>query len=201
MKRAQLLNLLVISWLGLSSPLALAEALQTEVSVVVEVAVEGAWEKLHDFSVAHKYVPGLSRTEIMSSRRSGIGAHRRVYDEDGGFLEETILEWQEGQGFVIKLHDGDEPMTPFDRAEFSYHLAAAGKEQTLITLKMTIERPLGAVGEKLGEWFILPVIQDNLVQVAAGMKYYYETGQPATDEDRERLAGAVQIGPASSEVP
>ena len=36
------------------------------------------------------------------------------------------------------------------------------------------------------------MVEDNLVEVAAGLKHFYETGLPATDEDRERLAAQVQ---------
>ena len=106
------------------------------------------------------------------------------------------IEWREGEGFVIKLHDGDSPMAPFQRAEFNYQLSPAGPDATLIALSLTFEMPWGGFGETLGEWFILPMMEKNLVQVAAGMKHFYETGTPATDEDRERLAGAVEIAPA-----
>ena len=194
MRRSCLLFIPVILWAVLKAPSALAEAQQVEVSVLAEVPLERAWEILQDFSVAHNYVPGLTRTEIVSSRPSGIGAHRRVYDEQGDFIEETIIEWQEREGFVIKIHQGDAPMAPFERAEFSYRLAPVPDSKTLIILGMTVELPFGSVGAKLGEWFILPVIEDNLVQVAAGMKHYYETGRPATDEDREMLAGVVRVG-------
>jgi ribosome-associated toxin RatA of RatAB toxin-antitoxin module len=185
-------------WLTLFAGVAMAQgqAQQVSVSVLVQIPRAQAWEKLRDFSVAHNYVPGLVRTEIVSHRREGIGAHRRVYDEGGDFLEETVIEWQDGQGFVIKLHDGDEPMMPFERAEFAYRIEAQGKEQTRIELSLTYQMPWGAIGETLADWFIRPVMEDKLVQVAAGIKYYYETGRPATDEDRERLAGTVQVAPA-----
>ena len=187
---------LLFVWLTLFAGVAMAQGQQVSVSVLVQIPRAQAWEKLRDFSVAHNYVPGLVRTEIVSPRREGIGAHRRVYDEDGDFLEETVIEWRDGQGFVIKLHDGDEPMMPFERAEFAYRIEAQGKEQTRIELSLTYQMPWGAIGETLADWFIRPVMEDKLVQVAAGIKYYYETGHPATDEDRERLAGTVQVAPA-----
>lgn len=194
-KRNYLPVILALAWAVLRAPLALGEAQRVEVSVVAEVSVERAWEILQDFSLAHNYVPGITRTEIVSTRPSGIGAHRRVYDEEGDFIEETIIEWQEREGFVIKIHEGDAPIAPFERAEFSYRLAPVSGGKTLITLGMTVELPLGSVGAKLGEWFIVPVVEDNLVQVAAGMKHYYETGSAAKDEDREKLAGVVRVGP------
>ena len=46
----------------------------------------------------------------------------------------------------------------------------------------------------------MKLMEKQLVQVAAGMKHYYETGRPATDEDRERLAEAVQLAPAGGAI-
>ena len=190
----RVMSLWMFLWLWSASVFA-AQEQYVEVSVTAEVPVAVAWNYLQDFSAAHNYVPNISRTEIVSQALSGVGAHRRVYDFDGGYLEESIIAWREGQGFTIKLHDGDAPMSPFERAEFSYHLAATSGPYTFISLRMTIEMPMGSVGAKLAQWFILPVMEDNLVQVAAGMKHYYETGLPATDEIRGNLARTVTISP------
>ena len=186
---------LLAGLLGLILPLTTMAAAEqrAEVQVEAQLSADEAWALLQDFSLAHNYVPGLSRTEIMSAAKSGPGAHRRVYDEDGDYLEETITEWREGEGFIIRLHQGDEPMAPFEQVGFSYGLAPAENDQTLITLALVFEMPWGRFGELLGEWFILPFMEDNLVQVAAGMKSFYETGQPATDADRDRLAPLVRV--------
>jgi hypothetical protein len=156
---------------------------------------------MSDFTLAHNYVPELTRTEIVSTRRRGVGAHRRVYQEDGDYLEETIIEWNEGSGFVISLHEGQQPLAPFKRAEFSYGMVAVTPKSTGVDLSLTVEMPWGAVGEALADWFVEPLLEDKLVQVAAGLKYFYETGQPATDKDRERLAAAVQLAPSGSGCP
>jgi Polyketide cyclase / dehydrase and lipid transport len=193
-----LLALLSLDKPGSDSAQVGAQATFSEVSVMVNVSPQQAWEQLSDFSAAHNYVPNLARTEIVSERTSGLGAHRRVYDPDGGYLEETVIEWRDGSGFDIRLHQGDQPMTPFERAEFSYHLVPGQTSGTLVVLRMTIAMPFGVVGEKLAEWLVVPLLDHNLVQVAAGLKHYYETGRPASDEDRERLTGAVHVSPGSS---
>mgnify|MGYP001821011639 CR=1 FL=1 len=176
---------------------AVADTQRATVSVVAELPVAQAWEYLQDFSLPHNYVPGITRTEIVSRRTSGVGAHRRVYDTGGDYLEETIIDWRDGQGFTIRLHDGERPMAPFQRAEFSYLLSPAAPDASLIELSITFEMPWGGFGETLGEWFILPVMEKRLVQIAAGMKHFYETGMAATDADRDRLAAAVEVAPAA----
>ena len=168
---------------------------QAGVSVLVEMPLADAWERLQDFSLAHNYVPGLTGTEIISSQKSGEGAHRRVYTGTR-YLEETITRWNPGAGFVIKLHKGDRPMPPFRMAEFEYALSESGDRQTRVDLAMRVVMPAGALGSFLGRRLILPLVRKNLVQVAAGIKHFYETGEPAGDADRQRLAGAVTIAPA-----
>ncbi len=166
---------------------------QAQVRVEADLPVAAAWDKLSDFSLAHNYVPGLSRTEIVSAQTRGVGAHRRVYDNDGDYLEETITAWQDGEGFTIRLHQGDAPMAPFRAVFFDYRLDAAGEDQTEITLALRFEMPWGSVGAWLGDAFIRPAMEAELVQVAAGMKAFYETGHPADDADRERLAPQVTV--------
>lgn len=178
-----------------------ADARCVAVAVTVDVPPARAWALMSDFTLAHNYVPDLARTEILSARKRGVGAHRRVYQEDGDYLEETIIEWTEGSGFVLSLHEGQQPLAPFKRAEFSYGMAAVTTTSTEVDLSLTVEMPWGAVGEALLDWFVEQLLEDNLVQVAAGLKYFYETGQPATDKEREGLASAVQLAPTGSGCP
>ena len=165
------------------------------VQFVADIPPAPAWSLLQDLSLPHNYVPGITRTEIMSGSTRGVGAHRRVYGQRGDFLEETVIEWREGEGFVIRLHRGDKPMAPFTRAEFCYSLRPCDGDQTLVELAIVFQMPGGTLGEKLGAWFIRPAMEKRLVQVAAGMKHFYETGKAAADQDRKRLAGSVQALP------
>ena len=169
---------------------------QASVSVLADLPLAGAWENLQDFSLAHNYVPKLTRTEIVSQAKTGLGAHRRVYS-GSKFLEETIIEWNEGEGFTIKLHRGEKPMPPFQLAEFVYALSEHSPQQTRIDLTLRFSMPWGGLGKLLARSVILPAMRSQLRQVAAGMKHFYETGNPATDADRKRLAGTVQTVPAS----
>ena len=166
---------------------------QARVQVQADLPVAAAWALLGDFSLAHNYVPGLTRTEIVSDATRGVGAHRRVYDADGDYLEETITEWHEGRGFTIRLHEGDAPMAPFEQVFFDYRLDAAAGDRTDITLSLRFAMPWGDVGAWLGRAFIRPALEAELVRVAAGMKAFYETRLPAGDADRERLAQQVTV--------
>lgn len=180
-----------------SAPMA-AEPLHVAVSTDVEVAPEEAWKNMSDLTVAHNYVPGLTRTEITTQHSSGVGTSRRVYSEDGEYLEETVTTWDEGRGFTLRLHRGKEPMSPFEQVEFRYHMTPADAETTRVTLALVGQLPLGGFGAWLGDWLARPSMESELTLIAAGLKHYYETGTPASDSDRERLSGAVSVVPTGA---
>lgn len=191
----KIIIILAINFMMLAVNTVFAEPAQThraDATVFVAVPVEQAWAQLQDFGVAHYYVPDLTKTEIVSKVKNGVGAHRKVYDSDGGHIDETIIEWYEGRGFLLRLHQGELPLSSFILSQFSYHLEAE-EEGTRVTLSMYYQMPWGFVGEKLNDWLIAGIVADNVANVAAGMKHFYETGQAATDQHRADLLSQVTV--------
>ena len=80
--------------------------------VVINMPREQAWSLLRDLSLAHNYVPGITRTEITTEKAEGPGASRRVFQSSGKGMDETIVEWNEGHGFLIRLHRGEKGAPP-----------------------------------------------------------------------------------------
>jgi hypothetical protein len=147
--------------------------------VVIEMPRAQAWEKLKDLSLAHNYVPGLVKTEIVSEQAEGIGTSRYVYRNAKSYIQETVVEWDEGVGFLIRLHKGDKPAPPFKNAWFRYNLADNGPEQTLFTASMGYEMPWGGLGNWLGG-LMKNFVQNVISDVANSMKLYYESGTATT---------------------
>ena len=152
---------------------------EVSAQVVIDLPREQAWDKLRDISLAHNYVPGIVKTEIVSEQPTGVGASRYVYRNSKSYIQETVEEWDEERGFLIRLHRGDKPALPFKNAWFRYELEDQGTQKTLFTASMKFELPLGVLGgwlEKKLEKFVAATISD----VAISMKLYYETDQPTT---------------------
>jgi len=138
-----------------------------------------AWDKLRDLSLAHHYVPGIVKTEIVTAQREGVGASRYVYRNERTYIQETVTEWREGEGFVIRLHRGDRSAPPFKTAFFRYHLEQKGDDQTRFLPSLTYELPWGGFGRWL-ERRMRGIVESTLRDVAIAMKLYYETGVPTT---------------------
>lgn len=150
-------------------------------TTVIEVPREEAWKKLQDISLAHHYVPGIVRTEIVSDTTQGTGASRYVYRSASSYIQETVEEWDEGYGFTIRLHRGDKPAPPFKQAWFSYRLEEASPKTTRFTATLRYELPGGRLGHWLGKK-MQPFVTKTIADVGTSMKLYYETGEPTTPE-------------------
>ncbi len=152
---------------------------QVTAQVIIGLPREVAWAKLRDISLAHHYVPGITRTQIVTDQLEGPGASRYVYRNASNYIQETVEEWQEGEGFTLRLHRGERPAPPFQNALFRYHLADAGEGQTQLTATLTYDLPWGALGRWL-EKRLRRIVEATVRDVATAMKLYYESGQPTT---------------------
>ena len=149
---------------------------------VIEMPRAQAWDKLRDISLAHHYVPGIIDTRIVSDNTEGVGASRYVYRKPDSYIQETVQEWHEGEGFLIRLHHGDKPAAPFRSAWFRYQLDSEGADKTRLTTTMHFEMPWGALGSLL-EKMMAGVVEKTVADVALAMKLYYERGTPTTGAD------------------
>ena len=152
---------------------------EVSAQILIDVPLSEAWAKLRDLSLAHHYVPGIVKTVIVSAETEGVGASRYVYRNATSYIQETVDEWQEGTGFLIRLHKGDKPALPFRKAWFRYTLAEHGAGQTQFTASLRYEMPWGRPGNWLGAK-LAPIVRTTIADVALAMKLYYETGVPTT---------------------
>jgi len=167
------LGLVGLSQLPHSRPGAWSEA-KTE--FVVDLPQAEVWNRLRNLRLAHRYVPGVEAVEILSSQERGVGASRRILQEDGSTLDETVVEWEDGRGFVIRLHRGQEgPPIPFERARFRYWIEGEEATGTRISLAISYQPS----GGRLGEWVDAAVLNSEMEAtmgaLGASMRNYYES--------------------------
>jgi hypothetical protein len=155
-------------------------------NATVKIPAEQAWLKLKDLSLANNYVPGITKCEITTSKKEGVGASRRVSGPQQA-LDETVTEWNEGRGFTIRLHNGDKHAKPFGEAGFVYRIDKIDNKTSKITCTMTYEMGMGFIGNILHSLFLGNVIRNQVRDVALSMAYFYETGNRPSKEDVVRL--------------
>lgn len=142
-------------------------------SVLLDLSRPAAWAKLRDLSLAPHYVPGLTGCQFHPGAREGLGASRRVFRKGGQWLDETVVQWQEGVGFVLILHKASAGAPfPFREACFSYTLQAEG-DVTRITTQMSYSLR----GGRLVEGLLGKAFNKVVREIAENLKACYETGK------------------------
>lgn len=159
--------------------------LTAEHTIEINLAIDECWQKMQDFSIAHHYVPGLIDSKVLTKQTNGVGASRRVFKKMMA-LDETIIDWQEGKGFTIRLHDGDKDK-PLPQSTFSYALEAKDKATTHFTGSMSYGFPLGSFGVFISRYLVLPFVQKEISDVVFAVKHFYETGERATPAILKRM--------------
>lgn len=156
------------------------EKSMAQAEVIVNLPRAEIWSRLRDLSCPQKYVPGLRDCRMTTERKEGVGASRRVYTTSGMEMDETVVEWNEGQGFVIKLHDGSKPPPPiFTEARFHYLFEDIPGGKTCFKPTMTYTLKFGVLGVLLDRLMINWIVRSNMKKVGLGFKQFYETGRPS----------------------
>ena len=147
---------------------------QVQASTIIQQPMNQVWDKLRDLSKAHFYVPNLDSCEIITEQTSGVGASRIVR----GTLQETVTQWHEGSGFVLRLHtrkgDGVPPL--MSQATFEYHLSADNDHATRLTNTLSYTMKFGIFGRFLN-LLIRPTMRTMQKQITLAQRLYYETGE------------------------
>jgi len=150
--------------------------------IPLEISSEEAWQLMQDISLPHNYVPGIINTEIISDVKTGVGASRLVFQSVSKSLSETVTEWKEGQGFVIRVHRGERGAPPpFKELNFTYGLEEENGRCYLNNV-MSYRTAWGAVGVLLDKLVLRKAIQSSLRDVTLAQKLFYESGEATTAE-------------------
>lgn len=148
--------------------------------VLLDLPRAEVWQRMRDLTKGHYYVPNLKDCRMTTEQREGVGASRKVYTTSGMVMDETVSEWNEGYGFVIRLHSGDGPPPPiFTSAHFHYRIEDAPGGKTLFKPAMTYSLRFGALGRLLDQLLLNRIITNTVKKVGLGLKAYYETGTPS----------------------
>jgi hypothetical protein len=149
---------------------------QVSAQIVVDHSREEVWGKLRDLSLADRYMPGIIRTQITTEQQSGVGATRKLFESDTSSLDETVVAWQEGNGFALRVHRGENGAPfPFRAASLLYWVDRVDDQHALVTVSLQYVPRGGALGRLLDHRFLKKHIRRQVSDVAANVKQMVET--------------------------
>lgn len=150
-------------------------------SVHIAMPPAEVWEKLRDLTLADQYVRDVTGCHIDTEQREGVGTSRTVTLANGDTMQETVEEWDEGHGFLLRLHKGDKPAMPiFSRFYFRYAIKDDG-EGTRFHPALLYQTRFGPIGWLIGK-LAHKRMEQSAQDVGERMKRFYETGFPQNAE-------------------
>ena len=146
---------------------------QVKIKTNCNIDANDAWNQLQNFSIPHKYIPFLQNTMILSNQSNGVGAYRRVFTKYT-YTDETVIKWEEGSGYTIKLHRNNQQPYPFISATFTYQIVPIDEYSCELIGIFKYHLPFGMIGKVLNQLLLGIIIRFNIRRVMMGMKSYYE---------------------------
>lgn len=157
----------------------------TENSLKVNLPAAQIWKVLDDFASVEKFATTITSSPIVGEITQGLGAKRRCIFKDGSSLVEEIIEYQEGQGYVMAISDHSLPLKSM-QAQMSVKAIDDNSSEIFMSADFVVKG--GAFGWVMGSLIMRPVMKGVFKKLMTGLAYHCETGNligeklPANDQ-------------------
>jgi len=143
-------------------------------SLKVNVPINKIWEVLEDFSSVERYASTIKTSPIVGDISSGLGAKRKCTFYDGKSLVEEIVDYQEGEGFRMKLSDFSFPLK-YMNAEMRVKEIDSKSSELSMTTDFVVKG--GPVGWLIGFFIMRPMMKGVFEKQMKCLAYHCETGK------------------------
>ncbi len=100
------------------------------------------WAVLADYGNVSEWNLGIRQSKLTSDGDVGVGSVRHCEMDKGMYIDERVLEWDEGKSLVIEMTDSNMPIKSFI-AEFALRADGTG---TIVTMTPTYTPSYGIMG-------------------------------------------------------
>ncbi len=145
----------------------------------IDAPKEHVWDILADLGGIKNFHPGLTDSYYHPGAKRGVGASRHCDLKPFGSLEETVVRWEEGESYTLRIHDGKK-VPPFSRAEGTLAVRAnGGGSGTVATMTLEYSLKFGPLGRLMNAIMVRRQFEKVIPAVLGGLKKYAES-RPAT---------------------
>ncbi len=145
-----------------------------EQTITVSIPAAELWQVLEDFSSVEKFATTIKTSPIINEINSGLGAKRLCTFNDGSSLVEEIIEFQDGQGFKMKLSEFSLPLKNMN-AEMRVKEIDANSSELYMSSDFVVKA--GPLGWLLGILVMRPMMKGVFKKLMTGLAYHTVTGE------------------------
>ena len=147
---------------------------QLSSTATVRAPLTRVWETIADVGTIAEWHPGVERSPVLSTHRTGLGAVRRVELYDGTSSVEKVTSLEEGRSVTVTM---SEHTMPLSRGAATFEVEADGDDRTLVTMTMDYEMKYGPLGWLMNAVMLRPILGKLLASVLSGLDHHLVTGE------------------------
>ena len=143
-------------------------------TAIIRAPLARVWETIADVGTIAQWHPGVERSPVLSTHRTGLGAIRRVELYDGTSAVEEVTSLDEGRSLTVSMSEFTMPLT---RGAATFEMEADGTDRTRVTMTMDYEMKYGPFGWLMNALMLRPIIGKLLQSVLSGLDHHLVTGE------------------------
>lgn len=146
--------------------------------IQVNVPKEQVWSMIANLGGISKFHPFVNKSYYTTDQKEGVEAARICELSNGVTVEETVIEWVEGQRIVLGVETLQGPKPPFI-SNFAGAMLVRddGKGGTIVGMEIDWQENAGPLGWVVGNFIMKPQLGKIVPSVLQGLKHYAETGE------------------------
>ncbi len=155
--------------------------------IIIDASPTRVWGAAADLAGVHKYWGMVKASRLSSEKATGLRASRICEMLDGSSMEETIIQWDQGDSYALDTHTIGTNDGPFKTAigRFAFHPEGSG---TRFALDLDFELKSGREAELSDRSAELDMA---CISFVSGLKTHVETGHALTLEQKQAAMAAM----------
>ena len=149
------------------------------------------WELIADLGAVANFHPFATGSHYTSQQKTGDGASRICEFGPKLTLEETAVEWREGEMYTVAVDFIKGTKPPINDMRGSMALRADG-DATIATITINYQPRFGIIGQIMDRVMIQPQYRKILPAVMQGLKHHAETGEVVDENLLKRISVVAQ---------
>jgi len=144
-------------------------------STVIHAPREETWAALADIGSIHVWNPGVKDSHTISEKGSGLGASRHCDLGGRNYLQEEVVEYDQGERLTMRITESN---LPFAHADIRFFLKPE-ETSTRVVVQPEYELKFGLVGTLMDRLFVRRRYKKGMQALLRGLKRHVESDVPA----------------------
>ncbi|MFP3883206.1 MAG: SRPBCC family protein [Actinomycetota bacterium] len=140
-------------------------------STVIHAPREKVWAALADIGSIHVWNPGVKSSRTITEEDSGLGASRHCDLGGRNYLQEEVVEYDQGERLTMRVTESN---LPFAHADIRF-LLEPEETSTRVVVRPEYELKFGLIGTLLDRLFVRRSYEKGMQALLRGLKRHVES--------------------------